>query len=134
MKTVETSSLMTPKHYRDITDRSGKIQKQVIHTMDDRLLDVCAVIDKGADLAGRFGKVSESLEPMRRERVETSLDTARAALRDAGTSLHLLTLGQLHASMAMLRESAESLCLAYLVKHEPALLLLGRKIQAGAAS
>jgi len=134
MKTLVKPAAHLPKHYHDITDRSLKIQTQVLRQLDDRLIEACAMIDKGADLAARFNKLADTLEPMRRERLETSLSTARAALRDAGVSLQLLSLGQLNASTAMLRESAESLCLAYLVKHEPALLLLGRKLESGAAS
>lgn len=134
MKTLEKTVKLPPKHYHAITDRAVKIQRQVLLQLDDRLIGVCAAVDKGADLAARFNKLAESLDPMRRDRLETSLGAARAALRDAGVSLQLLTLGHLNASMALLRESAESLCLAYLVKHEPTLLLLGRRLEAGAAS
>ena len=132
MKTTEKT--LAPKHYHAITDRSEKIQKQVLHELDPRLIEVCAVVDKAADLAARFGSLSESLEPARRERLEASLYTARASLRDAGVAVHLLTLGHLSASISMLRESAESLCLAYLVKHEPTAAVLGRKLDPGVAS
>jgi len=134
MKVIEKRPSVAPKHFHSITDRSGRIQRQVISQLADRLIDVCAAIDKGADLAARFNKVAGSLESVRRDRLETSLSAARGALRDAGVSLHLLTLGHLNASLSMLRESAESLCLAYLVKHEPTVELLGRRIELGAAS
>jgi len=115
------------KNYHAITDGAGRIQTQFVSQLDERLIDVCAVLDAGADLLSRF-------DPDHRLRVEAPLDAARAALRDAGVSLQLLTLGHLNASMSMLRQSAESLCLAYLVKHEPSLFLLGRRIEIGAAS
>lgn len=134
MNTLERAPKPTSKHYHAITDRSEKLQKQFIEILDDRLLEACSVLDAGADLVGRFNKLMESSAPERRLRVETALDTARASLRDAGVSLQLLTLGHLNASMALLRQSAESLCLAYLVKHEPTLFLLGRRIEVGTAS
>lgn len=134
MSTLEKTDKLPPKHYHAITDRAERVQRQVIAQLDDRLAEACAVLDRGADTLGRFGRLTESLRGEHRERVETALATARAALRDAGVALQLLTLGHLGASMTLLRQSAESLCLAYLVKHEPSILLLGRRIEAGAAS
>jgi hypothetical protein len=131
---MTTTEITTPKHYQAITLRAEHIQRQVVSQLDDRLLEVCAALDNGSDLIGRFNKLTETVSQERRMRLETGLETVRCALRDAGVSLQLLTFGHLNASMSLLRQSAESLCLAYLVKHEPTLLLLGRRIEVGAAS
>jgi hypothetical protein len=117
-----------------ILERAPRLQKQVVDHFYDRIEDAAAVLDAATDTAGRFPRTLLALEKSRRERIETAYLPARAAIRDAQVALHLLTLGYLPSSMAMLRQAAEELCLAHLVKHEPSVLLIGRRIALGAAS
>lgn len=117
-----------------ILERAPRVQKQVVDHFDDRVEDAAAALDAAMDTAARFPRMLLSLDKARRERIETAYLPARAAIRDAQVALQLMTLGYQPSSMAMLRQAAEELCLAHLVKHEPSLLLIGRRIALGAAS
>lgn len=133
MKTA-TKEKSQPRHLAAMTERAARIQGLILDQFEDRIQEAGAALDNGFDLVARFNRMTLTFDLKRKEKLETSFLPARAALRDAGVSLHLMTLGYLPASMTLLRQSAESLCLAYLVKREPTLLLMGRPVALGAAS